>query len=79
LLAWGHQHRQAAVDTDVGEETVGIVDRAPLQYGYLDFDPHSDGAYALDTAGVSTLDIDLNSDVSTGTVRMIPVEWISTS
>jgi len=79
FTAFGHRHGQAAADTDTGEELQTIADRAPLQYGYLDFDPHMDGAYSLDTQGVSTLDLDLNSDVSTGTVRMIPVEWISTS
>jgi hypothetical protein len=73
-LAWGHQHAQAAADTDTGEETVKIADRPPLQYGYLDFDPLKDGSYSLETAGVSDLDLDLNSDVSAGTVRVIPVE-----
>lgn len=73
-LGWGHQHGQAAADTDTGEETVKIADRAPLQYGYLDFDPLDDGSYSLETIGASDLDLDLNSDVSTGTVRYIPVE-----
>jgi hypothetical protein len=73
-LAWGHQHGQAATDTDVGEETVKIADRPPLQYGYMDFDPLMDGSYSLETAGVSDLDLDLNSDVSSGTVRVLPVE-----
>lgn len=72
--AWGHQHGQAAADTDTGEETQKIADRPPLQYGYLDFDPLEDGSYSLETAGVSTLDLDLNSDVSSGTVRVLPIE-----
>jgi len=75
-VAWGHQHGQAAVDTDTGEETQKIADRPPLQYGYLDFDPLVDGSYSLETAGAASLDLDLNSDVSTGTVRIIPVELI---
>lgn len=75
-MAWGHQHGQAAADTDTGEETQKIADRAPLQYGYLDFDPLVDGSYSLETAGASALDLDLNSDVSAGTVRITPVELI---
>mgnify|MGYP001602353800 CR=1 FL=1 len=75
--AWGHVHAQAAVDTVTGEELFTVADRPPLQYGYLDFDPHRDGMYSLDTAGVSTLDLDLNSDIASGTIRMIPIEWIN--
>ena len=83
----GHTHfmtaatlNQTAVADVAGttEEEQYEKNQVPTQYGLLDFDPHSDGAYALDTAGVSTLDIDLNSDVSTGTVRFLPVELIST-
>lgn len=75
-LAWGHDHAQAAADTDTGEETQVTADQPPLQYGYLDFDPLKDDSYALDTQGAASLDIDLNSDVSSGTVRVIPVEKI---
>jgi hypothetical protein len=74
--AWGHQHGQAAADTDTGEEQVKIADRPPLQYGYLDFDPLVDGSYSLETRGASDLDIDFNSDVSTGDVRYLPVELV---
>jgi len=49
----------------------------PNRYAYLDFDPLTDGYYALDTRGAATLDIDLNSDVSTGTVRILPVELLA--
>lgn len=48
----------------------------PNQYGYLDFDPLNDGSYSLETAGAASLDLDLNSDVSTGTVRILPVELL---
>lgn len=75
-LAWGHQHGQAAADTDTGEETVKIADRPPLQYGYLDFDPLNDGSYSLETQGVSDLVIDFNADVGSGTVRFVPVELL---
>lgn len=76
-LAFGHRHGQAATDTDTGEEYQTIADRAPLQYGYLDFDPLNDDSYALETAGAASLDLDLNSDVSSGTVRILPVELIT--
>lgn len=76
-LAWGHRHAGAAAGTDVGEEIIFSGDRAPLQYGYLDFDPRSDGYFALDTRGAATLDLDINSDVSTGTVRIMPVELLA--
>jgi len=76
-LSWGHRHASAAADTDVGEELLIAGDRAPYQYGYLDFDPLKDGSYALDAKGVSALDLDLNADTgSNETVRIIPVELI---
>jgi len=75
-LGWGHIHAFAAADTASGEEQVTVADRPPLQYGYLDFDPLKDGSYALETAGSAALDIDMNSDVTSGTVRMLPVELV---
>lgn len=76
-LAFGHIHAQAAADTSTGEELPTAADTAPVQYGYLDFDPNNDGYFALDTAGAASLDLDLNSDVSTGTVRIIPIELLT--
>ena len=76
--AWGHQHGQAATDTDVGEEVQKIADRPPLQYGYLDFDPLKDGSFSLETAGASSLDLDINADVAgDAVVRALPVEMIA--
>jgi hypothetical protein len=75
-LRWGHIHAQAAADTATGEEQVTTADRPPLQYGYLDFDPLKDGSFALDTEGAASLDLDMNSDVSAGTVRVMPVELV---
>jgi hypothetical protein len=75
-LAWGHQHGQAAADTSTGQELFTAADVPPLQYGYLDFDPLSDGSFSLETRGASSLDLDLNSDVSSGTVRVLPVELV---
>ncbi len=46
-------------------------------YAFMDFDPLKDGSYALETAGAAQLDLDLNSDVSTGTVRIMPLELVS--
>jgi hypothetical protein len=74
---WGHIHAQAAADTATGEEQVTTADRPPLQYGYLDFDPLKDGSFALDTEGAASLDLDMNSDVSAGTVRVMPVELVA--
>jgi hypothetical protein len=76
-LRWGHQHDEAAADTRTSQEHSAIAGTPPLQYGYLDFDPLRDGRYLLDTAGRASVELDLSSDVSTGTVRYIPVELIS--
>lgn len=73
---WGHIHAQAAADTNTGEEQVTTADRPPLQYGYLDFDPLKDASYSLETAGAASLDLDMSSDVSSGTVRVIPLELV---
>ncbi len=76
-LRFGHIHAQAATDTNVGQEQETTADQPPLQYGYLDFDPLGDGYYALDSRGASALDLDLNSDVSSGTVRIMPLERLA--
>jgi hypothetical protein len=75
-LAWGHRHEQAAADTNTGDAVQLTADIPPLQYGYLDFDPLKDGTFSMETAGASQLDLDLNSDVSAGTVRILPVELV---
>lgn len=74
--AWGHIHALAAADTDTGEEQVVTADQPPLQYGYMDFDPLKDGYYSLETEGASALDLDLSADVGSGTVRILPVEYL---
>lgn len=76
LSAFGHTHVQAAADTGVGGFGHRLADFPPIQYGYLDFDPLRDGSYALETRGASALDLDLDSDVSSGNVRYIPVELV---
>jgi hypothetical protein len=75
-LMGGHVHPHAAADTSTGQEAL-LLNQPPAQYGYLDFDPLKDGYYALDTAGVSDLELDMNSDVSTGTARYLPVELVA--
>lgn len=72
----GHVHGHAAADTVTGDEQVR-VNAPPHQYGYLDFDPLDDGSFSLETAGASTLDIDMDSDVSTGTARYLPIERVT--
>jgi hypothetical protein len=73
---FGHTHPHAAADTTTAEESQATADRAPIQYGYMDFDPLNDGSYSLETAGAASLDLDLNSDVSSGTIKALPVELI---
>lgn len=48
----------------------------PNRFGYLDFDPLMDGSYSIAGEPGSVLELDLNSDVSTGTVRVVPVELV---
>jgi hypothetical protein len=75
-LRWGHTHALAASDTATGEEVNAVADVPPLQYGYVDFDPLRDRSYSLETEGAAALDLDMDSDVSSGTVRVIPVEIV---
>jgi hypothetical protein len=74
--AFGLSVVQAAADTGTGGMGHRLADFPPLQYGYLDFDPLKDGSYSLETAGAASLDLDMDSDVSTGTVRVLPVELV---
>jgi hypothetical protein len=75
MNALGHVHGHAAADTVTGNEQVRLDD-PPHQYGYLDFDPLRDDSYLLETAGHADVELDLNSDVSSGTARYIPVELV---
>jgi hypothetical protein len=76
MRGFGHDHPQAAADTTTGDEVINR-NNPPAQYGYLDFDPLKDGSYSLETEGVSDLELDMNSDVSTGTARYLPVELVA--
>lgn len=71
----GHVHGQAAADTVTGNEQVRL-NEPPHQYAYLDFDPLRDDSYLLETAGHADVELDLNSDVSSGTARYLPVELV---
>lgn len=79
ISAFGHTHVQAAADTAVGGMGHRTADHPPLQYGFVDFDPLKDGSYSLETAGAASLDLDMDSDVSSGTVRCLPLELIKTT
>jgi len=71
----GHVHGQAAADTVTGQEQVRL-NEPPHQYAYLDFDPLKDDSYMLETAGHADVELDLNSDVSSGTARYLPLELV---
>jgi hypothetical protein len=74
--AWGHRHAQAAADTTTGGPEQLTAALPPLQYGFLDWDPLRDNSFALETAGAADLQLDMDSDVSTGVGRMIPIEFV---
>jgi len=76
MNALGHVHGHAAADTVTGQEQVRL-NEPPHQYAYLDFDPRKDDLYLLETAGHADVELDLNSDVSSGTARYIPVEVVT--
>lgn len=71
----GHVHGHAAADTVTGQEQVRL-NEPPHQYAFLDFDPLKDDSYLLETAGHADVELDLNSDVSTGTARYLPLELV---
>jgi hypothetical protein len=75
-LGFQHSHPHAAADTSTGDPAVNR-DQPPNGYGYLDLDPLKDGHYALETQGHANVELDLNSEVSTGTVRYLPVELVT--
>jgi hypothetical protein len=75
MNALGHVHGHAAADTVVGNEQVR-VNEPPHQYGYLDFDPLRDDSFLLETAGHADVELDMNSDVSAGTARYLPIELV---
>jgi hypothetical protein len=75
ITRWGHMHASDGTAVPTGDEILDL-NRPPLQYGYLDFDPLRDDYYLLETAGHADVDLDMNSDVSTGTARYLPVELV---
>lgn len=75
MNALGHVHGHAAADTVTGQEQVRL-NEPPHQYAYLDFDPLKDDSYLLETAGHADVELDINSDVSSGTLRYLPVELV---
>ena len=75
MNALGHVHGHAAADTVTGQEQVR-TNTPPHQYAYLDFDPLRDDANLLETAGHSDVELDMNSDVASGTARYLPAELV---
>jgi len=75
-LAFGHMHASDGTAVPTGDELLNL-NRPPLQYGYLDLDPLKDGHYALETQGHANVELDLNSEVSSGTIRYLPVELVT--
>jgi len=74
-VRFGHMHASDGTAVPTGDEML-TLNRPPNQYGYLDFDPLKDGTYALDTAGASDLELDLNADAASVTPRYIPIELV---
>jgi hypothetical protein len=75
-LGFGHFHASDGTAVPTGDEMFQL-NRPPSQYAYLDLDPLRDGFYALETQGHANIELDLNSEVSTGTVRYLPVELVT--
>jgi hypothetical protein len=77
---FGHMHASDGTAVPTGDELLDL-NRPPLQYHYLDFDPLKDGSFALETKGAATLDLDLNVDSITGTpvARYLPVELVGSA
>lgn len=74
----GHIHELDDVTlVAVSEEQIMNSGQGARSYAFLDFDPLKDGSYALETAGAAQLDLDMNSDVSSGTVRLMPLELVA--
>lgn len=76
MNALGHVHVFEPVAGVVTSEEQKRLNEPPHQYGYLDFDPLQDDSYLLETAGHADVELDLNSDVSAGTARYLPVELV---
>lgn len=71
-----HRNNQATAGT---EDNTGIqqYDDAYLQhYAYLDYDPHRDGSWALETAGHSRVNLRINAEPTADEIRVMPVELI---
>jgi hypothetical protein len=75
--AFGHMHASDGTAVPTGDEILDL-NRPPLQYAFLDFDPLKDGSYSLETAGASMLELDAFVDSVAGTpvMRYLPIELI---
>ena len=75
-LGFGHFHASDGTAVPTGDEMFQL-NRPPSQYAYMDLDPMKDGYYALETQGHANIELDLNSEVSSGTIRYLPVELVT--
>jgi len=75
-VRFGHMHASDGTAVPTGDELLDL-NRPPLQYGWLEFDPLKDGAYLLETQGHANVELDMNSDVSSGTARYLPAELVT--
>jgi hypothetical protein len=75
ITRFGHMHASDGTAVPTGDELLDL-NRPPVQYGWLDFDPLKNDFYLLETAGHADVDLDMNSDVSSGTARYLPVELV---
>jgi len=51
------------------------LDGDAANYLYLDYDPHMDGAFAVETAGRARVHLNINADVADA-IRVLPVELV---
>lgn len=75
LVTDRHFHNQA-VNTDVvtGEQT---FDNADLEkYAWLDFDPHKDGQWMLETAGHARVHLRITQEPAADAIRVVPAELV---
>lgn len=68
-----HTHEQASnTDVVVGKQLLGIIGRN--RYAYLDFDPLRDDTYLLETSGMNSVKLRIDSEGVTTAIRLVPIE-----
>ena len=76
----GHQHVENLTPayTQNASTAPGIVSSFIAQYGLVDLDPNRDGQFALATAGLASLDLNITFG-DTGAMRYYPLELVQTT